>query len=497
MARGRRNTTPDLVRLLNELATPAYLLDEGRRLVWANPSLARLVNLPLEQLLGKVCGYHSQPLDDPLAAALAALGSPPETQPSRLQQGCIVLPPALGGTTRALSTRLVPLSDPVEPPGPVLVLVQREADPLPSAFGQEQTPHQLHSQLAQLRSEMAGRYRLERLLGQGPAMLRARAQAELAIGSRASVLIVGPRASGKRHLARVIHYGHWARSAASPGPTSHPGRLATPPPPLVDLAAGQVDDELLRTTIEALPGGNESTPPAGTLLVSDVDQLAPAAQAALAQYARRPSRLRLIASAQTPLDRLAREGRYSDELAARLGTLVIELPALAERLSDLPLLAQVYLEEANAGGGKQVGGFTPAAMDRLLAHDWPGNLDELGSMIRAAHREARGPLISETDLPTALRPELRASKPSTRLEPIDLGAVLADLERGLIERAIKQARGNKTRAARLVGLTRPRFYRRLVQLGLEPAPLPPDDDGEVRFEAIGPGELDEPSDSPG
>ena len=77
-----------------------------------------------------------------------------------------------------------------------------------------------------------------------------------------------------------------------------------------------------------------------------------------------------------------------------LSTITIELPPLAQRREDLPLLAQVFLEEANARGGKQLGGFSPEALDRLDAYSWPGNIDELAQMVAESHAGAAGPLVA-------------------------------------------------------------------------------------------------------
>ena len=144
------------------------------------------------------------------------------------------------------------------------------------------------------------------------------------------------------------------------------------------------------------------------------------------------------------------------------------MPPLAQRREDLPLLAQLFLEELNARGGKQVGGFTPEALDRLDAYPWPGNLDELAQVVAEAHERAGGPEIARGRSARADPPGGRrggASAPHE--ETIVLDEFLAAIERELIRRALARAKGNKAKAARLLGMTRPRLYRRMVQLGLE------------------------------
>src|SRR5262249_17443143 len=153
--------------------------------------------------------------------------------------------------------------------------------------------------------------------------------------------------------------------------------------------------------------------------------------------------------------------------ARRLSTLVIELPPLVQRRDDIPLLAQMFLEELNAAGGKQLRGFAADAMDRLTLYDWPGQIDELSAMVRQAFSQAEGYEITSADLPKQLRLAAEAARhPRPVVESIDLEKFMTQVEAELIERALRQAKQNKSQAARLLGMTRPRLYRRMVQLGL-------------------------------
>jgi DNA-binding protein Fis len=169
-----------------------------------------------------------------------------------------------------------------------------------------------------------------------------------------------------------------------------------------------------------------------------------------------------------PLMELVSEGQFRCDLAYQLSTLVIELPALAARLTDLSLLAQMFLEDANARGRHQVGGFTPEALDQLAVYGWPRNLDELAEMVANAHERATTHEVTMRDLPKRILLAADAARFSRRPEEsIELEAFMARVEKELIARAMSRAKGNKTRAAKLLGLTRPRLYRKLVQMGLE------------------------------
>ena len=128
----------------------------------------------------------------------------------------------------------------------------------------------------------------------------------------------------------------------------------------------------------------------------------------------------------------------------------------------------MFLEEFNARGGKQLSGFSPETLDQLAAYPWPGNIDELAAMVGEAFDRAERPLVSPADLPQRIYLAAAASRrPRRDAEPIELESFLAGIELELIRRALRLAKGNKTKAARLLGLTRPRLYRRMVQLGLD------------------------------
>jgi DNA-binding NtrC family response regulator len=147
--------------------------------------------------------------------------------------------------------------------------------------------------------------------------------------------------------------------------------------------------------------------------------------------------------------------------------ITIDLPPLANRLEDLPVLAQYFLEACNHGSGKQVGSFQSDALDLLALYNWPGQLDQLREAVTAAHRAAGSHEISAIDLPTIVHHASGAAK-RIRREPerIVLDELLATIEKEAIVRALARTDGNKSEAAVLLGMTRPRLYRRLVQLGL-------------------------------
>jgi DNA-binding NtrC family response regulator len=212
----------------------------------------------------------------------------------------------------------------------------------------------------------------------------------------------------------------------------------------------------------------ETAEPASLLLL-EVDQLPADAQAVLeGLVCRSELRLRTLATARRPLVMLADQDGFRRDLAFALSTLVIDIPPLAERIADVPLLAQHFLERQNAAGGRQLAGFTREAVEQLAAYPWPGNADELDQFVRQTCARATGPLVQAHDLPERIRlTAAAAARPPRPVETIVLDEFLAEIEKELLQRAFQRAKGNKAKVARLLGVPRARVIRRLQHFGIE------------------------------
>jgi len=458
MSRQRTRAT-ELARLLHDVPRPVYVLDAERTIVFSNEACLEWIGRPAEEVLGQRLAYYS-PTPGDAASACAGLCPPPSVEQGRPVTATVAVEyPA--GRLRRRRARFVPLSDTDGRTIALVGLVDEEdlADdaPLVEVFdpaAAPPAPDAMHDWIRRFRTAAALRCRIDRLVGESPAARRARAQAEVAAACRASVQIVGPPGSGRQSVARAIHY------AADP---RHEGSL-------VPLDCSTLGSALIRSTISALASRRWGEGAAqSTVVLNEADRLPRDVQRELAGvFSSSSFAPRLVATVRRPLERLARRGRFDAALAAVLGTIVIHLPPLAERREDLPLLSQMLLEDVNARGAKQLGGFAPEALERLDGYPWPGNIDELALLIAEAHERAEGPEIQAADLPKRIHLAAdAAAHPRSREEPIQLDAFLGQIERELIERALARAKGNKARAARLLGVTRPRLYRRMVQLGLE------------------------------
>jgi DNA-binding NtrC family response regulator len=297
-------------------------------------------------------------------------------------------------------------------------------------------------------------------------MLRVADQVTIARETRSPVLIWGEQGSGKEHLARAIHYeSAWRTRAFIPLDCQA----------LSPLELGQTLKRLLFPSPEdALPAGLAPEP--GTLFLAHVECLPRDAQQIVADAFRkdngRARELRLIASTTLDPESLSDDEKLRHDFFHLLTPLCIAVPPLRYRMGDLRLLAQYLLEELNRGESRQFNGFGDDVWEKFNEYNWPGNVGELLAVIREARAQCNEPLIRVKDLPFRFRTGLDAQSvgPAWRPHVAQLEPLLAQTEREQIERALKQSRHNKSRAAQLLGMTRPRLYRRMEILGIRDEP---------------------------
>ena len=316
---------------------------------------------------------------------------------------------------------------------------------------------QLHAELAALRTSLRNRFASNTPVARSPSMRRVLAQVELAIHSRTFALLFGRPGTGKEHFARVIHFGGAERANFFIPLDCH--RLGP--------------DELHRVwnriveSHHAEPGSKAVAGPLpGTVFLSEVEFLPRNLQEQLVRFFSQPGPLRLLASTCLPADKLASGEIIRPDFYALISPLSIELPPLAQRLDDLPLLAQHFLEELNRQESRQVGGFDDQVWPLLARYAWPGNLDELAAVVGESRSHAADSLIYPADLPFRFHTALAAQELPPPLEPppMLLDPLLVKVETRLITLALERSRNNKSRAAELLGINRARLLRRIEQL---------------------------------
>ena len=273
------------------------------------------------------------------------------------------------------------------------------------------------------------------LVGRSAAMHAVWKTMGLAAGSRAPVLVKGEAGAGKELVARGIH--------------EH-SSLASAPLSTVRLHASTSAAELTGALAGARAGG--------TLILDGVGELSEAAQGHLSAWLIEAPPVRVIA--QVRLAHGVSEVPLVAELYYQLAVLEIAVPPLRERRSDVPLLVSRAIVETRARA------ITEEAMAALVRHDWPGNVRELFLTIRRAAEMCRGEVIDSADLPPELAAPAAATEPAGRYLGLPLREALARLERDLLSAALRRAEGNRTAAAKLLGIPRPQLYAKLEEHGL-------------------------------
>jgi DNA-binding NtrC family response regulator len=313
----------------------------------------------------------------------------------------------------------------------------------------------LSEKLVNLRQSRVERFGLDAWTSSLPAMRRLVEQVRLASQVTTPVLLVGEAGTGKQTLARTIHYLSAGREdACAVLDCRH-----LPPDAVSNLLFGQEGFAAVYLREPAY-------------LPRDVQMLLCQRLLPPLPYGRGAeggSTLpRIFAGCTQPPAQAVGSGRMLEELACALGTLVLEVPPLRERLADLPSLVERLLPRACAGRDLHVTSLSADAWALLRGYSWPGNLRELYNVLRAACAHARGEQLRAADLPAELRRAVQREQTPPR--PIDkslpLEHLLEEAERRLIQLALQRAGGRKARAARLLGIPRPRLWRRMVKLGI-------------------------------
>jgi PAS domain S-box-containing protein len=448
---------------------PIFWLDPTLRLVWVNRAWEDLTGYPAETVVGLTCQAHAPTQAGDISDIAASFHPPPEAMAGRPAGGPTLIFRA-DGERLWRRVEFWPFCD--EQRGLIGLLgIVRTEEAAPSVPDSEHG--RLHAELLEIRRRLQERHGLDALIGFGPAHRRLLEQVRLAAGSTVPVLIAGEPGTGKRHVARTIHQHGPDRQR--PFITFDCEAL---PPEILER-------ELFGATDPDAPQGARRRPrlslgDGSTLLIDEVLSLPRDLQVRLVEALDSP--VRLIATTAGEPESAVRDERLRAELYYAMTVLVLRLQPLRERRDELPSLAQHFLERINQRGGAQRSGFAPRAIEALTSYDWPGNLPELARVIEHAHTRASAAdhLIAAEDLPATIRGNLGGAynppAPSSTIKPLD--ELLTEIERRVIETALRQSRSNKSRAAEILGISRPRLYRRIKELNL------PDEDEPV--EADGP-----------
>jgi DNA-binding NtrC family response regulator len=323
-----------------------------------------------------------------------------------------------------------------------------------------------------MREELDQRYQFDNIIGRSAAMREIFHTVERVAPTRATVLLAGQSGVGKDMIARAIHQ-HSPRK-------NHPFIKIN----CTALPENLMESELFGYEKGAFTGANSSKPgkfeqaDQGTVFLDEIGDVPGNIQVKLLrilqerQFERLGSNLtrtvdvRVIAATNVDLRAALEQGRFREDLYYRLNVVPINIPPLRDRKEDIPFLARHFVQKLSAELGSVAKDISPAAIDRLLTHSWPGNVRELENTIERSLVLAPGDVLQPADLRIeALRTVNLAASQQTPLLPE--GETLEHWEQMMIREALRRANGNKSQAARMLGLTRNALRYRLSQMGLE------------------------------
>lgn len=326
----------------------------------------------------------------------------------------------------------------------------------------------LEVEVKHLHERLDEKFNVGAIVGHSPRLNEVIERVKLVAPSKATILIEGETGTGKELVAQAIHQ-------ASPR-----ARAAFVPVHCAALPATLLESELFGHERGAFTGatdrreGRFELADGGTVFLDEIGEIGPEIQVKLLRFLETRSferiggtktlnvDVRLVAATNRNLEQMVKEGKFREDLYFRLNVVRITTPPLRERVEDIPVLLehfiQVYAKE-NAYEAVQV---EPGAMRHLQAYPWPGNIRELRNFAENAVVLRRGGRMTEFDLEPKFRGE--ASPPPSMITPTPANPLsVGENEKRLLREALMKARGNRTRAATLLGISRRTLHRKIAQ----------------------------------
>ncbi|MBM4272476.1 MAG: sigma-54-dependent Fis family transcriptional regulator [Deltaproteobacteria bacterium] len=332
-----------------------------------------------------------------------------------------------------------------------------------------------HSRLQEenryLRESLAAQFDRRNLIGRSEPMVRLMETVAQVAPSEATVLITGESGTGKEMIAGAIHFNSGRKDA-----------------PFVKINCAAVTETLLESELfghekGAFTGadrrkeGKFRQADGGSIFLDEVSEMSLAMQVKLLRVLQEREiirvggdevikvNVRVIGATNTDLIREVEKKRFREDLYYRLNVVTLHVPPLRERKEDIPLIAQHFLTLFAEKNHKNIKGFTPRTMDRLLKHNWPGNVRELMNAVERAVVLSRSDYLNEEDFSLTLRDQPRPEEaPSQRINTE--APSLEEVEREAILKVLETAGGNKSEAARRLGITRRTLHLKLKKYGM-------------------------------
>jgi len=346
-------------------------------------------------------------------------------------------------------------------------------DELRLAMERAMDHRQLREENRMLRESLGNHFDRQNIIGRSPAMVKLLEMVAQVAPSEATVLITGESGTGKEMIAGAIHFNSPRKEG-----------------PFVKLNCAAITETLLESELfghekGAFTGahkrkeGRFRQAHGGSIFLDEISEMSLAMQVKLLRVLqeREITRVggeevikvdvRLIAATNKDLLQEIEAGRFREDLFYRLNVVTLNMPRLRERSEDIPLLAQHFLMMFSEKNSKEIKGFTPQAMDRLLKYDWPGNVRELMNAVERGVVLASSEYLGEKDLPLVLKEGASGGKaPPEQVIPGDLP--LEEVEKASILKTLELTGGNKSEAARRLGITRRTLHKKLKKYGVMP-----------------------------
>ncbi len=326
--------------------------------------------------------------------------------------------------------------------------------------------YRLKEKVELLEKQLEERYRFENIIGSSRRMREIFQTITQVAPTRAPVLITGESGTGKELVARAIH----RRSDRKDKPfvVIHCGALVST---LLESELFGHEKGAFTGAVESKPGRFELAN-GGTVFLDEVSEIEPSVQVKLLRVLQEQEfervggiktikvDVRIVSATNVNLEERVKEGKFREDLYYRLKVISIHLPPLRERKEDIPLLVNAFIKEANTLNKKNIRGITSRALSLLMNYHWPGNVRELKNVIESMVILARKDILTVNDVPPYIRePEIQEN-----ILKIKLGTPWKEIERELIFAALQKSKGNKKKAAEILGLSRRTLYRKLKEL---------------------------------
>jgi two-component system response regulator HydG len=336
--------------------------------------------------------------------------------------------------------------------------------------------HSLSAENRSLRAQLAAATRRS-LVGQSLAMRRTLEMVRQAAPSEATVLLLGESGTGKELLARTLH----EESPRGRGPFI-PVNCAAIPEGILEAELFGYERGAFTGAVQAREGRFQAAH-GGTLFLDELGEIPQRVQVKLLRVLQegeierlggsgRPQKvdIRLLAATNVNLQRAVAEGSFREDLYYRLNVIAIKIPPLRDRREDIPLLAEHFLRVFADKNGKRMSGFSRAALDRMGAYAWPGNVRQLENAIERAVVLSHGDRIDAPDLPDEVRGALGGGGEDAPVMSFAVGTALEEIERQVIHQTLAYTHGDKRLAAQLLGIATRTIYRKLEQEGAPEEP---------------------------